>query len=240
MRLRVPLACPPCIRNGPVERPVIPAWKQQRNTGDLRRNASAWLARPGPSDIAKSWRRWRRPGRGSPRRPTGKALTPRPDRIFPPRLGGPPGLPDEAIPAPGGPRFRVMERARHFQALGGVASILVRSPHRAPWADLAQRGERARRSGGANRAFTRFSRVLSRRAGRQPVCWLPKCSRDTGGGAPLGDRMSNPARVASRRGSSCAFAEYVDFAKSRVNSPRPTFFPARHPGAPLGGATAWP
>jgi hypothetical protein len=140
----------------------------------------------------------------------------------------------------GGPRFRVMERARHFQALGGVASILVRSPHRAPWADLAQRGERARRSGGANRAFTRFSRVLSRRAGRQPVCWLPKCSRDTGGGAPLGDRMSNPARVASRRGSSCAFAEYVDFAKSRVNSPRPTFFPARHPGAPLGGATAWP
>jgi len=38
-----------------------------------------------------------------------------------------------------GPRFRVMERARHLQALGGVTSILVGSPHRAPSADLAQR-----------------------------------------------------------------------------------------------------
>jgi hypothetical protein len=40
----------------------------------------------------------------------------------------------------GGPGFRVMERARHLQALGGVASTLVGSPHWAPSADLAQRG----------------------------------------------------------------------------------------------------
>ena len=40
----------------------------------------------------------------------------------------------------GGPGFRVMERARHLQAVGGVASTLVGSPHWAPSADLAQRG----------------------------------------------------------------------------------------------------
>src|SRR5437016_1353992 len=111
----------------------------------------------------------------------------------------------------GGPGFRVMERARHLQALGGIASTLVGSPHRVPSADLAQRGSPPDVPV-ASGAFTRFSRALSRRAGRRPVVWGPKCDRDTGGGAPLGDRMSNPARVASRRGSSCAFAEYLDCA----------------------------
>jgi len=106
----------------------------------------------------------------------------------------------------GGPGFRVMERARHLQALGGVASTLVGSPHWAPSADLAQRGS-ATDVPVASGAFTRFSRALSRRAGRRPVVWVPKCNRDTGGGAPLGDRMSNPARVASRRGSSSRIAE---------------------------------
>jgi hypothetical protein len=106
----------------------------------------------------------------------------------------------------GGPGFRVMERARHLQALGGVASTLVGSPHWAPSADLAQRGS-ATDVPVASGAFTRFSRALSRRAGRRPVVWVPKCNRDTGGGAPLGDRMSNPARVASRRGSSFRIAE---------------------------------
>jgi hypothetical protein len=40
----------------------------------------------------------------------------------------------------GGPGFWVMDDARHLQALRGVASILVGSPHRAPCADLPQRG----------------------------------------------------------------------------------------------------
>jgi hypothetical protein len=129
--------------NATVERPVIPAWKRQRNTGDLRRNATSWLARPRPSGIVRSWRKWRRPGRGSPRRPTDKALTPRSERVLPWRVRASP--PCQAEPylrhmQQGGPRFRVMERARHLQALGGVASILVESPHRVPCADLAQRG----------------------------------------------------------------------------------------------------
>jgi hypothetical protein len=36
----------------PVERPVIPAWKQQPNTADLRRNAAGWRETPKPSDTA--------------------------------------------------------------------------------------------------------------------------------------------------------------------------------------------
>jgi hypothetical protein len=83
----------------------------------------------------------------------------------------------------GGPGFRVMERSRHLQALGGVASTLVGSPHRVPSADLAQRGSPPDVPV-ASGAFTRFSRALSRRAGRRPVVWGPKCDRDTGGGAP--------------------------------------------------------
>ena len=67
-----------------------------------------------------------------------------------------------------GPRFRVMERARHLQALGGEASTLVGSPHWAPSADLAQRGS-APDVPVASGAFTRFSRALSRRTGRRPV-----------------------------------------------------------------------
>jgi hypothetical protein len=86
--------------NATVERPVIPAWKRQRNTGDLRRNATSWLARPRPSGIVRSWRKWRRPGRGSPRRPTDKALTPRSERVLPWRVRASPALPGGAIPAP--------------------------------------------------------------------------------------------------------------------------------------------
>jgi hypothetical protein len=109
-----------------------------------------------------------------------------------------------------------------------------------PCANLAQRGEGARRSGaptGLLRDFHAFR--VAERADNLLFC-VSDSSRDTGGGAPLGDRMSNPARVASRRGSSCAFATCVDFAKSRLNSPRPTFFPARCLGRRTGGATAWP
>jgi hypothetical protein len=81
-----------------------------------------------------------------------------------------------------GPGFRVMERTRHLQALGGVASILVGSPHRVPSADLAER-ESGPDVPVASWAFTRFSRALSRRAGRQPGFWVSHCRRDTGGGA---------------------------------------------------------
>jgi hypothetical protein len=81
-----------------------------------------------------------------------------------------------------GPGFRVMERTRHLQALGGVTSILVGSPHRVPSADLAER-ESGPDVPVASWAFTRFSRALSRRAGRQPGFWVSHCRRDTGGGA---------------------------------------------------------
>jgi hypothetical protein len=63
-------------------------------------------------------------------------------------------------------------------------------------------------------------------------------------GPTLGDRMSNPARVASRRGSSCRIAGYdIDFGlllANRVSSPRPTCFAVRDLGAPTRAATARP
>src|SRR5262249_32467947 len=86
--------------SGTLARPVIRAWKQQRNTADLRRNAAAWRETPRPSDTARSWRTWLRPGIGSPKRPRKKPLTQRPDRTFPLRLGVPPRLPGGATPAP--------------------------------------------------------------------------------------------------------------------------------------------
>jgi hypothetical protein len=64
-------------------------------------------------------------------------------------------------------------------------------------------------------------------------------------GPSLGDRMSNPARVASRRGSSCRIAGYDIVSggllpANRINSPRLTFVAARRLGAPTRAATAWP
>ena len=99
-------AWPPCIRNGPLERPVIPAWKRQRNTADLRRNAAVWREMPRLSDTATSCRRWRGPGTSSPRRPMKKPLTPRRDRLFPRRCAASAGLPGGATPAPSAARRR--------------------------------------------------------------------------------------------------------------------------------------
>src|SRR6516164_8804956 len=58
-----------------------------------------------------------------------------------------------------------MDDARHLQALRGVASILVGSPHRAPCADLPQRGS-APDVPGANLAFTRFFTRLESQTGQ--------------------------------------------------------------------------
>src|SRR5439155_24591371 len=66
-------------------------WNKQRNTCGLRRNAAAWLARPRASSTANSWRKWRRPGRKSPRRPIRRALIYRADRMLPLRRGAVPG-----------------------------------------------------------------------------------------------------------------------------------------------------
>src|SRR5262249_25592119 len=103
---RVPPAWPPCIRNGALEPPVIPAWKQQRNTGDLRRNVGASLEKPRPSGIAKSWRKWLGPGTGSPTTPTKKALTRRPERILPLRFGAPPSVLELPMACQGKPHLR--------------------------------------------------------------------------------------------------------------------------------------
>ena len=68
-------------RNGPVQRPVVLAWKQQQNISDTRKNAAAWPDRLKLSSIAGSWRKWRRPGRSSPKRRSRRALTRRADQF---------------------------------------------------------------------------------------------------------------------------------------------------------------
>src|SRR5207247_2764850 len=72
-------------------------WNKQRNSCGLRRNAAAWLARLRASSTANSWRKWRRPGRKSPRRPIRRALIYRADRMFPVRRGA---VPSAATLAP--------------------------------------------------------------------------------------------------------------------------------------------
>src|SRR5262249_16136879 len=85
-----------------------------------------------------------------------------------------------------------MDDARHLQALRGVASIVVGSPHRAPCADLRQRGGICDVPV-VTVLFTRFSRGLSRRADRQRGFWVARSRRDTGGGRPaLATRCRTP------------------------------------------------
>lgn len=95
---KFPLHSLPCVRNGRVQRPVVPAWKHQRNTSDSRRNAAAWRERPKQNSTAGFWRKWRKPGRGSPRSQSQKAFTRWADhQAFARHCAA---VPSAAIPAP--------------------------------------------------------------------------------------------------------------------------------------------
>ena len=147
----------------------------------------------------------------------------------------------------GGASFRLMEGARHLQALRGVASILVGSPHRLPCAGLPQRGSASDVPGGQPCFYEILTRLKSQTGQTAEVLAARFLGVTPAGGAQaLGDRLSNPARVASRRGFSCGIAENRRLISqsllptNRVSSPRPTLFAARCLGAPRRAATAWP
>jgi hypothetical protein len=183
-----------------------------------------------------------RDGAGSPTRPTGKALTLRPDRFFP-RHGGPFWPPDEATPAP----FAIKPRELSGH---GRHSPLPSTPRRsadtrliAPSCPLAliYRNAGARlmfRS--ANGGFLQiFTRAVSRRTAGGPALGCHDCEREEGA------RPRRPDVEPRQSGLSgffiAAFAKYhLGFALAaadRINSPRPTCFPAGGRGGPT---TAWP
>src|SRR5215831_2984811 len=166
----------PCVRNGRVQRPVVPAWKHQWNTSDSRRNAAVWRERPRPSSTAGFWRKWRKPGRSSPRRPRQKAF------IIRSLLGI--VLLCQAQPylrhlQQRRPRFRVLDGVCHIQALLDVAPILVGTPRgKCPCANPSQRREPALRSGHQVRA------VHAQRPAAEPDTQRQPPGRYTGEGHP--------------------------------------------------------
>src|SRR6516164_10488943 len=90
-----------------------------------------------------------------------------------------------------------MDDARHLLALRGVASVLVGSPHRAPCADLAQRGGAPDVPGGQPCFYEIFTRLKSQTGQTAEVLAATFLGVTPAGAPSPRDRLSNPARVAS-------------------------------------------
>src|SRR5262249_42085636 len=143
-----------------------------------------------------------------------KPLTPRRDGIFPlrlgaPRLGVPPGRPGGATPAPSAIRWPELSGHERRSPSPCTRRRNVDTRLVAPLGPL--RCSIATREGGLTfRAPTVYEifMPLESQSGQTAQLLAAMFAAVTPAEGPsLGDRMSNPARVASRRGSSCGIAK---------------------------------